>query len=84
MYNPGKRGATLLVTKSSGEGFDVVKTIADVFIETFLNVHMKGIIKGEEEMKKFIKIENKCEETNKFKCDNCKTSFGTNHGLSIH
>ena len=29
MYNPGKKVATLLVTKSSGEGFDVVKATAD-------------------------------------------------------
>ena len=54
MYNPGKKGATLLVTKSSGEGFDVVKTIADVFIEFCFNVHLKDLIKGEEEMKQYI------------------------------
>ena len=60
MYNPGKKGATLLITKASGEGFDVVKTIADQFIETFLNIYMKGMIKGEDEMKKY--IQNKSEK----------------------
>ena len=84
MYNPGKKGATLLVTKSSGEGFDVVKTIADVFIEMFLNVHLKGLIKGEEEMKQYIRSENKCKGTDSFKCDKCEKSFSTKHGLSIH
>ena len=35
MYNPGKKGATLLVTKSTGEGFETVKAIAEDFIEFF-------------------------------------------------
>ena len=48
MYNPGKKVATLLVIKSSGEA------TADKFIEKILNILLKGLMKGEEEMKRYI------------------------------
>ena len=56
MYNPGRKSATLLVTKASGDGFNVVKTVSDDFIEKFLNLLMKGRVQGEEEMKRYIQI----------------------------
>ena len=48
MYNPGEKGATLLITKASGEGFDTVRKIADEFMEKFLNILLKGLITGED------------------------------------
>ena len=41
-----KKGATLLITRSSGESFEVVQTIAEEFIEIFLDAFLKGLVKG--------------------------------------
>ena len=84
MYNPGRKGATLLVTKASGEGFNVVKTVSDEFIEKFLNLLMKGLVKGEEEMKRYIQTKSEVKDSDIFKCDKCEKGFSTKHGLSIH
>ena len=84
MYNPGKKGATLLVTKSAGEGFETVKLIADDFIEMFLNILLKGLITGEEEFRQYITVKPDIKESEMFRCEKCEKSFTTNHGLKIH
>ena len=80
MHTPGKKGATVQITRASKEGFDTVKIVANEFIETFLNILLKGLITGEEDMKEYIKIS----KEEKFKCDKCEKDFSTNHGLKIH
>ena len=72
MYNPGKKVATLLLTKASGEEFEVVKATADEFIEKFLNKFMKGLVKGEEKMKSNIPIKPEGKDCGKLKCDKCE------------
>ena len=55
MYKPGKKGATVLVIRTKGDNFEVVQTVANDFIEMFLGALMKGLIKGEAEMDKYIR-----------------------------
>ena len=84
MYNPGKKGAALLITKFSGEGFDTVRTIADEFMKKFLYILFKGLITGEDEMSICINKKTEILEVERFMCKKCEKSFTTNHGLKIH
>ena len=84
MYNPGKKGATLLITKSSGEDFDNVRTIADEFMEKFLNILLRGLITGESEITEYSVVKTEMKEVECFKCEKCDKSFTINRGLKIH
>ena len=84
MYKPGKKGATVLITRSSGESFEVVQTIAEEFVEIFLDAFLKGLVKGEEEFKHYSKIEEDSVTHNQFGCECCAKMFKTKHGLGIH
>ena len=83
MYKPGKKGATILLTRSKGEIFEVVQIIADNFIEVVLKAFLKGSIKGDEEMKDYEK-QGIILDNNIFDCDKCDRKFSTHHGLPIH
>ena len=83
MYNPAKKGATILLTRSKGDSFEAVQIIADNFIEVFLKALLKGLVKGDEEMKDYER-QGKILEKDIFDCDKCDRKFPTNHGLAIH
>ena len=83
MYKPGKKGATILITRSKGESFEVVETVADIFVQPFLNVFLKGNIKGEKEMQQY-EIHQVTSKHQSFQCDKCEREFTTKHGLGIH
>ena len=84
MYTPGKRGATVRITRASKEGFETVKIVADEFIETFLNIYLKGLIKGEEEMKKYIITRKEEKKAELFMCDKCEKRCASKQGLRVH
>ena len=86
MYKPGKKGATILITRSKGDTFNDVKIIAEEFIETFLGAYLKGNITGEKILKEHRVSD---QEDNKpgilaFKCEKCDKSFLTKQGSGIH
>ena len=84
MYKPGKKGATVLVIRTKGDNFEVVQTVANDFIEMFLGALMKGLIKGEAEMDKYIRNNKVQKEEELFGCEKCGRMFSTKHGLNIH
>ena len=84
MYTPGKKGATVRITRASKEGFETVKVVADEFIETFLVIFLKGLIKGEEEIKKHILTLKEEKNDGNFRCDKCDKWCAGKQGLKVH
>ena len=84
MYKPGKKGATILITRSKGDSFDVVQTIATDFIETFLDALLRGVVEGEAEINVYTTKDATQKEEDIHSCDICARTFLTKHGLNIH
>ena len=74
-----KKGATILITRSKGDSFKVIETIAEKFIEVFLKAFLKGLIKGEEEIKKY-EVQARNIKIEKLDCEKCDRKFTTKQG----
>ena len=80
--NQEKR-ANIQITRSKGDSFKVVYTIAEKFIEVFLKAFLKGPIKVEEDLKNY-EVPDKIIKNEEFDCDKCDRRFITKQGLRIH
>ena len=81
MYNPGKKGATILVTRHSGDDYKFVKVVADKIIRPLLISLMSGLDGEKLAMEMF---ERQDTEVGQSKCNICDKMFKNKQGLTLH